>query len=87
MIQVKWFSNLPSNQQEDFKQLVLSSSKLLDRLKEICYTTIQNGELTKQVDYDCPSWAYKQADLNGYMRAYREIADLADINNADKARK
>lgn len=85
-MQVKWFNNLPSNQQEDFKKLVTGSHKVLDRLKEICYNTIQNGELTKQVDYDCPSWAYKQADLNGYLRAYREIAELATLSS-DKDRK
>lgn len=26
--------------------------------------------------YDCPSWAYKQADTNGYERALQEALDL-----------
>jgi hypothetical protein len=31
-------------------------------------------------DYDCPSWAYKEADRIGYNRAIQEVLNLLDIN-------
>lgn len=76
----RWFSNLPKPEQEEFKKLVLGSRKVLDRVKEICYNTIQSGVLPSAEDYDNPSWAYKQADRNGYLRAYREILQLTSLD-------
>lgn len=78
-MQAQWFSNLSKSEQEEFKKLVLGSQKVLDRLHEICYNTIKNGELTKESDYDSPSWHFKQADKNGYLRAYREIMKLCEL--------
>lgn len=86
-MQHQWFSHLPKEQQEDFKKLVLGSHKVLDRLSEICYNVIQSGVQTAKADYESPSWAYKQADLNGYLRAYREIMALTQLNSTDKERK
>ncbi len=82
-MQTKWFSHLPRDKQEDFKKLVLGSQKVLDRLREICYNVNQNREVPT-ADYDSPSWAYKQADRNGYLRAYREIYDLLDLSDHEK---
>ena len=79
-MQARWFSHLPKPDQEDFKKLVLSSPKVLDRLKELCYNTIQDGVKTKVVDYDSPSWAYREADRNGYLRAYQELYDLLTLD-------
>jgi hypothetical protein len=79
-VQAQWFNNLPKAEQEDFKKIVLGSQKVLDRLKEICYNTIQNGVVSKETDYDCPSWAYKQADKAGYLRAYNEILQLVSLD-------
>lgn len=85
-MQVKWFNSLPKDEQEDFKKLVLSSKKVLDKLDEICYNTIQSGVTAPKADYDNPSWAYKQADRIGYLRAFQEIRDLLNIAS-DKDRK
>lgn len=80
-MQTRWFSHLPNkNSQEEFKKLVLSSQKVLDRLKDICYNTIQDGVKTHETDYESPSWAYRQADQNGYRRAYQEIYDLLTLD-------
>lgn len=79
-MQTQWFSNLPKDKQEEFKKLVFSSQKVLDRAKEICYNTIQNGVLPSETDYDSASWAYKQADRNGYLRAYNELLQLFTLD-------
>lgn len=81
-----WFSHLPKSDQENFKKLVLGSKKVLDRLQEICYNTIQSGVVPAKADYDSPSWAYIQADRNGYLRAFKEIHDLLNLES-DKDRK
>lgn len=87
-MQSRWFQALPSNEQEDFKKLVLGSHKVLDKLREICYNTIKNGVTAPKADYDNPSWAYKQADMIGYMRAHQELIDLLDVSRqSDKDRK
>ena len=45
---------------------VLLSGKISDALK---------GTRTKD-GYDCPNWAYKQADSVGYQRALHEVISL-----------
>lgn len=79
-MQTKWFNHLPKDKQEDFKKMILGSAKVLDRLQEICYNVIQNRELPPESYLDEPNWAYRQADRNGYLRAYREIAELLKLS-------
>lgn len=87
-MQHQWFSHLPQDKREEFKQLVLNSSTVLDRLKDIVYNMSKNGEESKTEDYDSPSWAYRQADKNGQLRAYRDILKLLDIrSDQDKGHK
>jgi hypothetical protein len=79
-MQTRWYQHRPKSEQEEIKNIVVNSQKLLDILQEVCYNTIQNGVKTQEADYDCPSWAFKQADLNGYLRAYNEILQLANLD-------
>jgi hypothetical protein len=79
-MQTRWYQHRPQSEQAEVKNIVVNSQKLLDILKEVCYNTIQNGVKTQEADYDCPSWAFKQADLNGYLRAYNEILQLANLD-------
>ena len=78
-IPMQWFSNLPKAEQEEFKKSLVSSKKVLDRLIQMCYTSIKDGESTKLTDYDSPSWSHRQADQNGYVRAYQEIIQLLSL--------
>lgn len=74
-----WFQDLPKADQENFKQLVLSSEKVLDKLRKIVYNMSIDEEKVKTVDYDSPSWSHKQAHLNGKAEAFREIMNLLEI--------
>lgn len=58
-----------------FKELWDGSRVVLDKLKKICYNRYKEKDELKSslTDYDNPNWAYRQADLNGYFRAYKEI--------------
>jgi hypothetical protein len=69
-----WFMDLPKDQQEDFKKQVSSSKDVLEKLESILKTKIK--EITLSEDYDNPSWAYKQADRNGYNRALTEVLNI-----------
>jgi len=75
-VQIRWFNNLPKQDQDKFKQEVLNSKKVLDKLLEIVYNMRVESRTN---DYDSPSWAFKQADMNGYNRALEEIATLIKI--------
>lgn len=69
-----WFMDLPKDQQEGFKKQVSSSKDVLEKLESILKTKIK--EITLSEDYDNPSWAYKQADRNGYNRALTEVLNI-----------
>jgi len=86
-MQTLWFQHLPSKEQEEFKSLVLSSHKVLDRLREIVYNKIKSGEMSRKTDYDNPSWPYLQADKNGEQRAYKEMLDLLTFNSDNELPK
>jgi len=74
-----WFINLPKDQQEGFKKQVLSSKDVLERLRQILED--KQTEVVLSTDYDNPSWAYKQADRNGYDRALTEVINLVTMKD------
>lgn len=78
-VKTVWFQDLPKDEQESFKALVLGSKKVLDKLSKIVYNRCNDGEVIKDQDYDSPSWSHKQAHLNGKRQAYREIIELLKI--------
>lgn len=69
-----WFMDLPKAQQEGFKRQVSSAKDVLEKLEEIVKTKMKEVVLSE--DYDNPSWAYKQADRNGYNRALTEVLNI-----------
>lgn len=69
-----WFMDLPKDQQDGFKRQVTSAKDVLEKLEEIVKTKMKEVVLSE--DYDSPSWAYKQADRNGYNRALTEVLNI-----------
>ena len=64
-MQILWFQDIKGkDEQEKYKKSVLGSKIVLDKAKVICYNKIRVGERSKLTDYDSPSWAYRQADLD-----------------------
>lgn len=66
--------DLPKDQQEGFKKQISSSKDVLEKLEKIVKDKIKEVVLTE--DYENPSWAYKQADRNGYNRALTEVLNI-----------
>lgn len=77
-----WFQDLKSKEdQANFKKMVLGSKIVLDKAIKIVYTKIKDGESSSLEDYTSPSWAYKQADKNGYVRALKEIIEILTVDD------
>jgi len=77
-----WFMDLPKDEQEGFKREVKSAKNVLDKLEQIVQNRIKEIVITN--DYDSPSWAYKQADRNGYNRALTEIINILHLDQEVK---
>ena len=84
-IPMLWFSHLKDKQSQDsFKQGVLGSRFVLDRLHEIVYNIVKNEDSPATADYESPSWAYKQAHLNGRKAAFNEILTLLKFSDNEE---
>ena len=74
-----WFKDCKSKKQkESVAQVLQSNRESLDRLKEILEPMLK--DTTSAADYDSPSWAYKQADRNGFNRAVTTVLDLINLD-------
>jgi hypothetical protein len=65
-------------EKEAVNQVLQSNRESLDRLKEILEPMLKDN--TPAADYDSPSWAYKQADRNGFNRAVTTVLDLINLD-------
>jgi hypothetical protein len=74
--------DLPKDEQDGFKREVKSAKNVLDKLEQIVQNRIKQIVITD--DYDSPSWAYKQADRNGYNRALTEIINILHLDQEVK---
>lgn len=76
-IVLDWTKGLSEAERESIESLLVNST-VLRRLKALIEEYEQQAldQETKTQDYDNPSWAYKQADRNGYRRGLKKIKDL-----------
>lgn len=75
-LDLRWTKHLKDKEAEDFARFVRSSGPVLDRLKDIIKELDRSDAPDKKADYSNPSWAYRQADHNGFARAIKMINDL-----------
>jgi|TARA_R110001606_G_scaffold175347_1_gene321906 hypothetical protein len=74
-----WFKNCKSQAEKDkVKQQILSQQEVIVRLEEILESMLK--DTTTAAEYDSPSWAYLQADRNGYNRAVTTVLELINFN-------
>ena len=74
-----WYRGCKS---DDDKEERLSLFKQSSQLRKVLTSVLESKSdeaeksgLSKE-GYDCPNWAYKQADTQGYKRAMTEILSL-----------
>ena len=82
-IDERWFAGLPSEDREKFKQEVINSKKVLDKLGKILYNIEESLRTVKERDYDSPSWSHKQAHRNGESDMVRRVIELITIVERD----
>lgn len=76
-VSVTWTSHLKTDEEkEKFLENLGLAYIALERLRTIADDKIEATNKVKRDDYSKPSWAYEQADRNGYARAWRDIKDL-----------
>lgn len=74
-----WFQKCKTKEEkESVKQSIMSQREPLDRLKEILEPMLK--DTVPSTDYDSPSWAYKQADRNGFNRALTTVLEMINLD-------
>lgn len=74
-MQAVWTKGLKGVEKEKRVKEIMSYRNAFNELLEI----LEEEESTP--DYDCPSWAHKQADQNGFNRAIRKVKTLINIKD------
>ena len=74
----KWTAGLDEQSKEDIIASYRSSKVFRDRLAVMLLEKSSSCERASMAltEYDNPSWAFKQADAQGYKRALAEIISL-----------
>lgn len=67
-----WLNHVLTDTREEFKNKIKANKEAWLLLAEVLENRIQ----VYNPNYDEHSWAYRQADQNGYNKALREIIDL-----------
>jgi hypothetical protein len=80
-----WTLGLSEQQVQEVRKEYASSPVLRERLAILLRNKLDVSETNAQakVNYEKPSWAYHQADANGYKRAINEIISLIITKSVD----
>jgi len=74
----RWYTK---DNKEEMQELLMQNKIILDKLKQLCYNGVQEGEQKRRspARFDDPNWAYEQAFTNGYLHALYQLEDLFTI--------
>lgn len=81
-INTAWYEGLDEKEKKETESLIKASSLLLRRLDQVLDNQQKNlDRVENNLDvYSSPSWAYKQAHLNGTRQAYQTMKALLRID-------
>lgn len=86
-MQPDWTHHLKDpEEKERFKKYVLGNRTLLERLSSILdqwERELTSEELSPR-SYESPSWAFEQADTNGYRRCLRDVQKILTLDQKEK---
>ena len=73
-----WFSDCEGDEKkiEERRKKLLQFSEICGIIEGVIERKIENLESITEKDYDSPSWACKQAHINGEKQAYKDMLDL-----------
>lgn len=69
----RFVSGVPEDEQDELRELFALARPVRERLSQVMKEKADAENANLQTQYESPSWAYKQADLNGYLRAMKLI--------------
>lgn len=77
-MKTEWKKGLDTDDKKEVELSFNGSGLLRKRLEVLLESKIKSADKDSysKEGYDCPSWAYKQADLSGYKRAMNEVISL-----------
>lgn len=75
-----WVAGLEPDAKKEIKGEYLNAHRARKRLTELCADKVELADKAgySKDGYDCPNWAYRQADLQGYKRALHEVMNLIE---------
>lgn len=83
----QWTSHLKSEEeQKRFKNDVLSSKRVLERLAELLKLqeeALTSAEINPKI-YDLPNWDYKQAHTNGFKSALKMVNKIINLDQKEQ---
>ena len=69
----KFTSGVPEEERKELEELFHLARPVRERLSTLMRAKAKARNANLQTQYESPSWAYEQADLNGYTRAIKDI--------------
>jgi len=81
-LNLTWTKHLQNeDQKEQFELVLRNSTHVLGRLKAILKEELiaLEGKETSIADFDSPSWAFKQAYLNGDRARLKKVLNLLEF--------
>jgi len=74
-MKVEWYlGQTKPKEKEELRQMLIANRKSLEHLRAVLEKRVIKR--TSPDDYHCPSWAYLQADQNGWNRAMEHVISL-----------
>jgi len=81
---VVWTKHLRTEEaRKNFENMLRGNVVVNERLIQILHEK-RGSNQAKLADYESPSWAYLQADKNGYDRAIKDILELFNFQTKEK---
>ena len=80
MMLTDWTKGLEDADAHQLEATLQNSKRVLSRLAEVIQNKINEQDRVNTSDYDSPSWAFKAADREGYIRALKYVLLLTKEN-------
>lgn len=76
---MEWVSHLRPEKQDDFKDMIFSSSKVLERLKQMVEGRMIQLDNPENIDFGSPAWAEKVAYDLGRRKVLNDMIKLLTL--------
>jgi len=75
---VAWFKGVDAKKKKELEDTLRNSTRSLNRLREVLEEKAEEERIKEVLlsSYDNPSWAHKQAHLNGFQAGMKYVVDL-----------